>query len=90
MRCRIVSVGSRAEVPDVVRVMVGGREAVRFFRERTCHMSVPVGGWSVCTGCGALVRAECVACATEALPMRHCPSCGARVTKEDVIMRDEA
>ena len=36
--------------------------------------------WGVCSKCGALVNAErAVSNATEYLPTRYCPNCGAEV-----------
>ena len=39
--------------------------------------------WGVCSKCGALVNAErAVSTATEYLPTRYCPHCGAEVVNE--------
>lgn len=40
--------------------------------------------WGVCSRCGAIVNAErAVSNATEYLPTRYCPNCGAEVVNDD-------
>lgn len=47
----------------------------------TCVVRMPlIGSVGVCLACGALVETRlAVFSATEALPTRYCPNCGARV-----------
>lgn len=46
----------------------------------TCQMnSIPESGYRVCSRCGAFVRRDAATDCTEAIPVRFCPNCGARV-----------
>lgn len=51
-------------------------------KERACRLEGS-GGWAVCSRCGAFVREACVTDATDYIPVRFCPSCGARVRGGD-------
>lgn len=46
----------------------------------TCEMkSIPKSSYRVCSRCGAFVRRDAVTNCTEAIPVRFCPNCDARV-----------
>lgn len=46
----------------------------------TCEMkSIPKTSYRVCSRCGAFVRRDAVTNCTEAIPVRFCPNCDARV-----------
>ena len=48
----------------------------------TCQMkSIPESGYRVCSRCGAFVRRDTATDCTEAIPVRFCPNCGARVAE---------
>lgn len=48
----------------------------------TCEMkSIPKSSYRVCSRCGAFVRRDAVTNCTEAIPVRFCPNCGARVVR---------
>ena len=48
----------------------------------TCQMkSIPGSGYRVCSRCGAFVRQDAVTNCTEAIRVRFCPNCGARVAE---------
>lgn len=50
----------------------------------TCEMkSIPKTSYRVCSRCGAFVRKDAVTNCTEAIPVRFCPNCGARVVSVD-------
>lgn len=49
----------------------------------TCEMkNIPESGYRVCSRCGAFVRRDAVTSCTEAIPVRYCPNCGARVVSD--------
>lgn len=49
----------------------------------TCEMkSIPGSSYRVCSRCGAFVRRDAVTNCTEAIPVRFCPNCDARVVSE--------
>lgn len=46
----------------------------------TCQMkSIPESDYRVCSRCGAFVRRDAATDCTEAIHVRFCPNCGARV-----------
>lgn len=48
----------------------------------TCQMeSIPESSYRVCSRCGAFVRRDAATDCTEAIPVRFCPNCGARVAE---------
>lgn len=48
----------------------------------TCEMkSIPKSSYRVCSRCGAFVRRDAVTNCTEAIPVRFCPNCDARVVR---------
>lgn len=50
----------------------------------TCEMkSIPKSSYRVCSRCGAFVRRDAVTNCTEAIPVRFCPNCDARVVRGD-------
>lgn len=50
----------------------------------TCEMkSIPGSSYRVCSRCGAFVRRDAVTNCTEAIPVRFCPNCDARVVRGD-------
>lgn len=50
----------------------------------TCEMkSIPKSSYRVCSRCGAFVRRDAVTNCTEAIPVRFCPNCDAKVVKGD-------
>lgn len=61
---------------DEYRAMLESHE----YRERTCEIIVR-GTWLYCSFCRACVNGG-YSDATSHYPMRHCPSCGAKVVGE--------
>lgn len=50
----------------------------------TCEMkSIPKSSYRVCSRCGAFVKRDAVTNCTEAIPVRFCPNCDAKVVKGD-------
>jgi len=48
----------------------------------TCQMkSIPESSYRACSRCGAFVRRDAATDCTEAIPVRFCPNCGARVVR---------
>ena len=48
----------------------------------TCEMkSIPKSSYRVCSRCGAFVKRDAVTNCTEAIPVRFCPNCDAKVVK---------
>lgn len=48
---------------------------------RECHLKPANGGGLFCSECGVYVLARPIANATEYLPPRYCPNCGAKVVE---------
>lgn len=50
----------------------------------TCEMkSIPKSSYRVCSRCGAFVKRDAVTNCTEAIPVRFCPNCDAKVVRGD-------
>lgn len=69
---------------DELELRNGMRHLADLIDRPTCQMkSIPESSYRVCSRCGAFVRRDAVTNCTEAIHVRFCPNCGARVVRDN-------
>lgn len=73
-----MQVGARDEID-----LRNGMRHLAELIDPTCQMKgIPESSHRACSRCGAFVRRDAATNCTEAIPVRFCPNCGARVVDD--------